>query len=115
MDDIKQGVFDLSITDNGIAFSGNPVPVGDSMQITAKSNDPAITDFFLSDCTASNGKVAPDTPRSLELIRNGCLLDLGNLGTAIDATSPNPGQFIAYKQFGFVDGSGTASEVFYQE
>ena len=116
VDDIKQGVFDLSVTDNGqVVPSGDPVPVGDSMRITATSKDAAITDFFLSDCTASNGKAAADPDyRSLEMIRNGCMVDLGNLETAIAATSPNPGQYIAYKQFGFVDGSGALSEVFYQ-
>ena len=115
VDDIKQGVFDLSVTDNGIVVnSGDPVPVGDSMQITATSNDPAITNFFLSDCTASNGKAAADSDyRSLEMIRNGCMVDLGNLETAIAATSPNPGQYIAYNQFGFIDGSGASSEVFF--
>ena len=107
VDDIKQGVFDLSVTDNGnVVSSGDAVPVGDSMQITASTNDAAITDFFLSDCTASNGKTAPDVPRSLDLIQDGCMVDLGNLETAIAATSPNPGQYIAYNQFGFVDDLG---------
>ena len=115
VDDIKQGVFDLSVTDNGnVVSSGDAVPVGDSMQITASTNDAAITDFFLSDCTASNGKAPADSDyRSLEMIRNGCMVDLGNLETAIAAASPNPGQYIAFKQFGFADQSaGSLFEVF---
>ena len=115
VEDIKQGVFDLSVSDNGNPVnSGDAVPVGDSMQITATSNDAAITDFFLADCTASNGKAPADSDyRSLEMIRNGCMVDLGNLETAIAAASPNPGQYIAFKQFGFADQSaGSLFEVF---
>ena len=116
MEDIGQGVFGLSVYDKKTAKvvnSGDPVSVGDSMQITATSNDAAITDFFLAECTASNGKAAPEVPRSLELIRNGCMVGLGNLATAIDSTSPNPGQYIAFNQFGFVDRSAGASFVFF--
>ena len=107
VEDITPDVFDLLIFDNKAGKEvnpGDPVPVGDSMQITVSSNDPAITDFFLSDCTASNGKTAPDVPRSLELIRKGCIAEYGSL--PIDVTSPNPGQYIAYNQFGFVDDLG---------
>ena len=116
MEDIGQGVFGVSVYDKKTAKvvnSGDPVSVGDSMQITATSNDAAITDFFLADCTASNGKAPADSDyRSLEMIRNGCMVDLGNLETAIGAASPNPGQYIAFNQFGFVDRSAGASFVF---
>ena len=112
-ENIKQGVFKLSVSDKGqVVNPGDAVPVGDAMQITATTDDVAITDFFLSDCTASNGKTAPDVPRSLDLIQDGCMVDLGNLETAIAATSPNPGQYIAYNQFGFVDDLGASSEFF---
>ena len=62
----------------------------------------AISDFYLSDCTATNGKDAPDY-QSLVLIKDGCMVDLGSLEQGIQAASPNPGHYITFNQFGFAD------------
>ena len=114
MENIKQGLFALSIFDKTTGEEVNSedqVSVGDSMRITVTTTDPAITDFFLADCTASDGKEAPDVPKSLKMIEDGCMVAIDsplNLQTA----SPNPGHFIDYRQFGFVDSDSTLELLF---
>ena len=62
----------------------------------------AISDYYYADCTATNGKTAPDY-KFLDLIKDGCMVDLGGLTNDIQAASPNPGHYITFNQFGFAD------------
>ena len=110
MDDIGTDQFKLQVLDmttGEIINQGDPVSVGNVMQITVTA-DTAITEFFLAQCEATNKQDNPD--KFLGLIGEngvtaGCMNDLGeSLQTAIDAKSPNPGHYIQYNQFGFTDG-----------
>ena len=107
MENIKQGLFALSIFDKTTGEEVNSedqVSVGDYMRITVTTTDPAITDYFLADCTASDGNEPPDVPKSQKLIEDGCMVALNPLWN-LQTASPNPGHFIDYRQFGFLDDS----------
>lgn len=109
MDGIGTDQFTLEVFDvtkNKTIMQGDPVSVGDRVQITVTA-DSAITEFFLAQCFATNKLDAPDKFLGLigENVLAGCMNDLGEpLQTAINAVSPNPGHYIGYNQFGFTDG-----------
>ena len=67
------------------------------------TDDIAITEFYLGDCTASNGLSGTDL-KSLKLVTDGCMEYLGsNLDTDIAATMT--GTELRFKQFAFADES----------
>ena len=118
VEDIEQGVFDLTVLDKSTGQPikpGEQVSVGRPIEISAApvaAQQSAIADFFLADCTATNGQVAIWNKKSLLLIKDGCMTDLKDLEISIKSASPNPGHEISYNQFGFVDrNSGLSFEI----
>ena len=88
--------------------STSSVTLGETVWIGVESTDTALgTNFYLSDCTATNGKGGPDY-KSIQLVKGGCMSKLdGTLTTAIDAATGEEGdyQFLTFKQFAFADSS----------
>jgi len=112
VDDIEQGLFGLSVYDDTTGqtiTSGTAVSVGDEMRISVTASDTAILDFYLSECTATNGKdPSASDYKSLKLIEDdGCMVDHSAIWPSNAPASPNPGQYIDYRQFGFASISGT--------
>ena len=114
VDDIEQGLFGLSVLDDTTGqtiTSGTAVSVGDEMRISVTASDTAILDFYLSECTATNGKdPSASDYKFLNLIEDdGCMVDNSAIWPlpASQPASPNPGQYIDYRQFGFADNSGS--------
>lgn len=114
--DIGTNVFDLTVFDesNGkVIKPGDKVSVGDAMKISVSAKDAAITEYFLVMCTATNKKPSEAPDKSLELIKAGCMVDLGlPLQPEIDAKSPNPGDYISFNQFGFMNPSAETKLTF---
>ena len=120
VDDIKQGLFDLSVRDDTTGQTitpGTAVSVGDEMRISVTASDTAILDFYLSECTATNGKdPSASDYKSLKLIEDdGCMVDHSAIWPTNAPASPNPGQYIDYRQFGFADTSGSKSGRIYRQ
>ena len=118
VDDIEQGLFGLSVFDDttGQAItqsSGTAVSVGDEIRISVTANDPAILDFYLSQCIATNGKdPSASDYKSLNLIEDdGCMVDHSAIWPSNAPASPNPGHYIDYRQFGFASVSGSKSGI----
>ena len=91
VEDIEQSVFELKVEDETNPETpaeinpGTPVSVGTPMKISATpltGQASALSDYYYADCTATNGKAAPDD-KSLVLIKDGCMVDLGSLGPQI--------------------------------
>ena len=76
--------------------------MGDAVSISVTASGSAITDFYLYDCTASNGKTGTDL-KQLPLVKQGCMADLGVLATDISATMS--GKVLNFNQFAFADSS----------
>ena len=84
--------------------------MGDAVSISVAATDSAITDFYLYDCTATNGKAVGDTNyKSLALVRSGCMSDLGTLDADIDASMS--GKALTFNQFAFADASQSKKNV----
>ena len=97
--------------------SETDVILGETVQIEVKSTDDAIAwnDFYLSDCTASNGLPSSDDDyKSKKLVTGGCMNDLGNLAAAIAASTSQVepdtndadafvGSILQFNQFAFAD------------
>jgi len=114
VDDIEKGLFGLSVLDDTTGQTitpGTAVSVGDEMRISVTASDTAILDFYLSECTATNGKdPSASDYKFLNLIEDdGCMVDNSAIWPlpASQPASPNPGQYIDYRQFGFADNSGS--------
>ena len=73
------------------------------MRISVTASDTAILDFYLSECTATNGKdPSASDYKFLKLIQNdGCMVDHSDIWPSNAPASPNPGHYIDYRQFGF--------------
>ena len=120
VDDIEQGLFGLSVYDDTTGqtiTSGTAVSVGDEMRISVTASDTAILDFYLSECTATNGKdPSASDYKSLKLIEDdGCMVDHSAIWPSNAPASPNPGQYIDYRQFGFASISGSKSGRIYRQ
>ena len=122
VDDIEQGLFGLSVLDETTGQTIPPssttaVSVGDEMRISVTAKDPAILDFYLSECTATNGKdPSASDYKSLQLIEDdGCMVDHSAIWPSNAPASPNPGQYIDYRQFGFASISGSKSGRIYRQ
>ena len=106
---IGKQVFGLTVSDvstGTVIKPGDQVSVGDAVKISVFAKDAAITEYFLVKCTATNTKPSDSPDKSLDLIEAGCMVDLGlPLQPEIDAKSPNPGDYISFNQFGFMDSS----------
>ena len=78
--------------------------LGDFVHIEVTTTDDiAITEFYLGDCTASNGLSGTDL-KSLKLVTDGCMEYLGDtLNDNIAATMS--GTELRFKQFAFADDS----------
>ena len=91
--------------------SETDVILGETVKIEVSSTDDAIAwnGFFLSDCTASNGVAEGDSKyKSMKLVTDGCMNDLGNLATAISASTSqvtDEGSILQFNQFAFADES----------
>lgn len=104
--DVSQDLFTLATTSGGNAVtSSSTVTLGDAVSISVTASDSAITDFYLYDCTASNGKTGTDL-KQLPLVKQGCMADLGVLATDISATMS--GKVLNFNQFAFADSSQTS-------
>ena len=86
--------------------STSSVTLGEKVWIGVKSTDTALgTNFYLSDCTATNGAAAT---KSIQLVDGGCMSKLaGTLNTDIAAATGEEGdyQFLEFNQFAFADSS----------
>ena len=86
--------------------SSTPVTLGETVWIGVTSTDAALgTNFYLSDCTATNGAAAT---KSIQLVDGGCMSKLaGTLNTDIAAATGEEGdyQFLEFNQFAFADSS----------
>ena len=105
-------MFDLKIfqVDDGSEIApGSPVVIGTRVEARATplpAYIDTITDWFLSMCIAT-GLVQG---QSFMIIEEGCMVDLGGLSQAIDATSANPGHSLYFNQFAFTDQSQSKLE-----
>ena len=100
--------------------STSSITLGETVWIGVKSTDSALgTNFYLSDCTATNGQpkqveTSPgdyednDDYKFLPLVKGGCMSKLaGSLSTDIAARTGTEGdaQFLEFNQFAFADES----------
>merc|ERR1712168_1008993 len=103
--DVSEDLFSLATSSGGSAVtSSSTVTLGDAVSISVTATDSAITDFYLYDCTATNGKTGSDL-KSLALVRKGCMVDLDGLASDISATMT--GKVLSFNQFAFADASQT--------
>ena len=108
LDAVSQTLFTMtSNTDAsggaGTAISStDSITLGTTVYITVKTTDPAsgITDFYLGDCTASDGAA---TPKTLKLVTDGCMEDLGNPSLLAEIAPQSSGQVLQFNQFAFAD------------
>lgn len=97
--------------------STSSVTLGDPVWIGVKSTDTALgTNFYLSDCTATNGEdkfeadgtTSNPTYKELPLVKGGCMSKLdASLSTDIAAATGTEGdaQYLSFNQFAFADSS----------
>ena len=90
--------------------SSTPVTLGQQVYIGVTSTDFG-TNFYLSDCTATNGEAKTDSSgntnsnyKELKLVKGGCMFKLSDSLTTAIAPAMN-GQSLVFNQFAFVDSS----------
>ena len=76
------------------------ITLGTRVYITVETTDQAsgITDFYLGDCTASDGAA-----RSLKLVTDGCMEDLDNTSLLAEIDPESSGKVLQFNQFAFAD------------
>ena len=90
--------------DSGTLISPtDSITLGTRVYITVETTDQAsgITDFYLGDCTASDG-----AGNSLKLVTDGCMEDLGNPTLLADIAPQSSGQVLQFDQFAFAANEG---------
>ena len=90
--------------DSGTAISStDSITLGTRVYITVETTDQAsgITDFYLGDCTASDGAA-----NTLKLVTDGCMEDLGNPTLLADIAPQSSGQVLQFDQFAFAANEG---------
>ena len=80
--------------------SADSITLGTTVFISVATTDQAsgITNFYLGDCTASDG-----ASKSLKIITDGCMEDLDNADLSTQINPQSSGQVLQFNQFAFAD------------
>ena len=101
---------DTAITVDSSVTLGERITIAASTDVTALG-----TDFYLSDCTATNGEdefeadgtTSNSAYKELQLVKSGCMFDLTPKGATLntDISPEMTGQSLKFNQFAFADSS----------
>ena len=83
-----------------VITSTDSITLGTTVFISVTTTDQAsgITNFYLGDCTASDG-----ASRSLKIITDGCMENLDNAALLTQIAPQSSGQVLQFNQFAFAD------------
>jgi len=112
--DVSKDLFEMTTKktdkDGAEITSASSVTLGEQVWIGVTSTDAALgTNFYLSDCLATNGieDTDDDAYKSLKLVKGGCMTALSTALTA-DISPAMDGQSLVFNQFAFADSTQSA-------
>ena len=83
-----------------VITSADSITLGTTVFISVATTEQAsgITNFYLGDCTASDG-----ASKSLKIITDGCMENLDNPTLLAEIAPESSGQVLQFNQFAFAD------------